>query len=135
MGLESFLVAATLEAIIAQRLIRVICTKCKDQYQPEQKSLMEVGLDPAQMEGRTFYYGVGCETCNRTGYRGRAAIYEIMKIDVGIRDLIIQEKSTDVLRAEAMASGMRSLRDSGILKIFDGLTTIEEVVRETLAFE
>jgi type IV pilus assembly protein PilB len=135
MGLEPFLVAATLEAVIAQRLVRVICTKCKDQYEPDVKSLMEVGLRAEDAAGRTFYYGRGCDHCNRTGYRGRNAIYEIMKVGASIRDLIVQAKSTEVLRAEAMAAGMRSLRDAGILKIFDGLTTIEEVVRETLAFE
>ena len=96
---------------------------------------MEVGLVPDQVQGRTFYYGQGCETCNRTGYRGRNAIYEIMKIGTDLRDLIVQEKSTDVLRSEAISAGMRSLRDAGILKIFDGLTTIVEIVRETLAFE
>jgi len=135
MGLEPFLVAATLESVIAQRLVRVICTKCKHPYQPAEEHLMQLGLLPQDVEGKTFYYGKRCDHCNRTGYRGRSAIFEVMKIDSKMRDLIIQQRSTDVVRAEAVAAGMRTLRDSGILKIFDGLTTIEEVVRETLAFE
>jgi len=135
MGLEPFLVAATLESVIAQRLVRTICTKCKTPYQPAEEHLMELGLLPQDVEGKTFYYGKRCEHCNRTGYRGRTAIFEIMKIDSKLREMIIQKRSTDVIRAEAVAAGMRTLRDSGILKIFDGLTTIEEVVKETLAFE
>ncbi len=135
MGLEPFLVAATLEAVVAQRLVRTICTKCKQPYQPAEEHLMELGLLPQDVEGKNFYYGKRCDHCNRTGYRGRSAIFEIMKADSKLRDLIIQQRSTDVVRAEAVAAGMRTLRDSGILKIFDGITTIEEVVRETLAFE
>ncbi len=135
MGLEAFLVAATLECVVAQRLVRVICTRCKHPYQPAEEHLMELGLLPEDVEGKTFYYGKRCDHCNSTGYRGRTAIFEIMKIASKMRDLIIQLRSTDVIRAEAVAGGMRTLRDSGVLKIFDGLTTIEEVVRETLAFE
>jgi len=135
MGLEPFLVAATLEAVVAQRLVRTICAKCKAPYVPAEEHLMELGLLPQDVEGKSFYYGKRCEHCNRTGYRGRSAIFEIMKADSKLRDMIIQQRSTDVVRAEAVAAGMRTLRDSGILKIFDGITTIEEVVRETLAFE
>ncbi|MHC4198470.1 MAG: GspE/PulE family protein [Planctomycetota bacterium] len=135
MGLEPFLVAATLEAVVAQRLVRVICMKCKSPYEPAEERLMELGLLPQDVQGKTFYFGKRCDHCNRTGYRGRSAIFEIMKIDSKLRDMIIQQRSTDVVRAEAVAAGMRTLRDSGILKIFDGMSTIEEVVRETLAFE
>jgi len=135
MGLEPFLVAATLESVVAQRLVRTICPKCKHPYAPAEEHLMELGLLPQDVEGRNFYYGKRCDHCNRTGYRGRTAIFEIMRIDSKMRQLIIEQRSTDVIRAEAVAAGMRTLRDSGILKIFDGLTTIEEVVKETLAFE
>ncbi len=135
MGLEPFLVAATLEAVVAQRLVRIICMKCKGPYEPAEDRLMELGLLPQDVQGKTFYFGKRCEHCNRTGYRGRTAIFEIMKVDSKLRDMIIQQRSTDVVRAEAVAAGMRTLRDSGILKIFDGMSTIEEVVRETLAFE
>jgi type IV pilus assembly protein PilB len=134
-GVEPFLLAATVEAVVAQRLVRVICTKCKDVYKPSDESFMELGISPKDVSGRTFYYGKGCETCNKTGYRGRSAIYEIMKITSRIREAIIERKSTDALRLEAQSGGMRTLRDSGLLKIFDGLTTIEEVIKQTLTFE
>ncbi|MCX7805614.1 MAG: GspE/PulE family protein, partial [Planctomycetota bacterium] len=135
MGVEPFLIAATLEAVIAQRLVRVICTKCKAPYTPSEEALMELQLKPEDVEGKVFYYGRKCEHCNKTGYKGRNAIFEIMQMDSRMRELILARKSTEVLRAEAIASGMRTLRESGILKIFDGVTTIEEVVRQTLAFE
>ncbi|HYF52426.1 MAG TPA: ATPase, T2SS/T4P/T4SS family [Planctomycetota bacterium] len=135
MGVEAFLVSATLYAVVAQRLVRTICVKCKESYTPSEESLMEINLTPDDVEGKQFFFGKRCEHCNKTGYRGRNAIYEIMKVDGKMRDLIMGEKSTEVLRAEAQAGGMRTLRESGILKIFDGLTTIDEVVRETLAFE
>jgi type IV pilus assembly protein PilB len=96
---------------------------------------MEIGLRPEDIEGRQLYYGHRCEACNNTGYRGRCAIFEIMKIDARMRELIMGRRSTEVIRTEAQASGMRTLREAGILKIFDGLTTIEEIVRETLAFD
>ena len=88
-----------------------------------------------RVAGKTLYYGRGCDNCNKTGYRGRTAIDEIMKITRNLRESIIERKSTDVIRAEAQAGGMRTLRDSGLLKIFDGLTTIEEVTKQTLTFE
>ncbi len=134
-GLEPFLVAATLEAVIAQRLLRIICNECKEVYTPSVESLASLGLNPRDVEGRTFYYGKGCDRCNRTGYRGRSAIYEIMKIDSNARSLIINEESSNALREAAAAAGMRTLRNSGIMKIFDGITTIDEVIRETLSFE
>lgn len=96
---------------------------------------MELQLKPEDVEGKVFYYGRKCEQCNKTGYKGRNAIFEIMQMNSRMRELILARKSTEVLRAEAIASGMRTLRESGILKIFDGVTTIEEVVRQTLAFE
>jgi type IV pilus assembly protein PilB len=134
-GVEPFLLAATLEAIVAQRLVRVICTKCKEQYDPGEEVLLELSLTPEEVRGKSFYYGKGCDGCNMTGYRGRTAIYEIMPVSSQLRESIIARKSTDNLRAEAQAGGMRTLRDSGMLKIFDGLTTIEEVVKQTLTFE
>ena len=135
MGVEPFLVAATLYAVVAQRLIRVICLKCKDTYVPAEEALMEINLTPADVEGKQFFFGHRCDHCNKTGYRGRNAIFEIMKVDTKMRELILGKKSTEAVRGEAQASGMRTLRESGILKIFDGITTIEEVVRETLSFE
>ncbi len=135
MGVEPFLVAATLYSVVAQRLVRTVCLKCKDTYNPSEDTLLELGLKPEDVEGKQFFFGRRCDYCNKTGYRGRNAIYEIMKIDSKMRELVMGSKSTEVIRSEAIASGMRTLRESGILKIFDGLTTIEEVVRETLAFD
>jgi type IV pilus assembly protein PilB len=135
MGIEPFLLSATLYAVVAQRLVRTICVKCKDAYAPTEESLMEIGLRPDDVDGKQFFFGRRCDHCNKTGYRGRNAIYEIMKCDSKMRELVLGSKSTEVIRSEAQASGMRSLREAGILKIFDGLTTIDEVVRETLAFE
>jgi type IV pilus assembly protein PilB len=135
MGVESFLVSATLYAVVAQRLVRTICLKCKEAYIPTEEALLEVNLTPDDVEGKHFFFGRRCDHCNKTGYRGRNALYEIMKIDGKMRNLIMGEKSTEVLRAEAQVGGMRTLRESGILKVFDGLTTLEEVVRETLSFD
>jgi type IV pilus assembly protein PilB len=134
MGLEPYLLAATLEAVIAQRLVRLICNRCRTPYQPTEESLYELGIRPEDVAGKVFYYGKRCDNCNKTGYRGRSAIFEIMKVDQSIRDIIMQKKSTELLRQVAMSAGMRTLREAGILKIFDGLTTIEEVVNETLVF-
>jgi type IV pilus assembly protein PilB len=135
LGLEPFLVTATVEGIVAQRLVRRICANCKAEYTPSLEQLMELELKPEDVAGKKFYYGKGCDTCNSTGYRGRLGIYEIMGLDDDMREMIIQHASTQVLRAEARKRGMRNLRQSGILAIYDGVTTIEEVVRETLMDE
>jgi len=132
LGLEPFLVTATLEGIIAQRLVRKICSNCKAEYTPSEEQLMELELRPEDVTGRKFHYGKGCENCNNTGYRGRQGIYEIMLLDDEMRDMIIKHASTQVLRAEAKKRGMRTLRQAGLMSIYDGVTTIEEVVRETI---
>jgi type IV pilus assembly protein PilB len=135
LGLEPFLVTAAVEGVIAQRLVRKICNNCKDEYAPSEEQLMELELRPDDVVGKTFYYGKGCDSCNNTGYRGRMGIYEIMMFDDEMRDLIIKHASTQVLRAESRKRGMRTLRTSGLLAIYDGVTTIEEVVRETIMEE
>jgi type IV pilus assembly protein PilB len=132
LGLEPFLVTATLEGIVAQRLVRKICLNCKTEYTPTLEQLMELELRPEDVEGKIFYYGKGCENCNNTGYRGRMGIYEIMQLDDEMRDMIVKHASTQVLRAEAKKRGMRTLRMGGLVAIYDGITTIEEVVRETI---
>ena len=133
LGLEAFLITATLEAIVAQRLLRTICTHCKEEYHPSEETLMELSLKPEDVAGRTFYRGKGCDNCRNTGYSGRMAIYEIMTMDDDIRDLIVKHKSTGVLREAAKKRGMRTLRESGLLAIYDGLTTVEEVVGQTIS--
>ena len=135
LGLEPFLVTATLEGVVAQRLVRRICKNCKTEYEPALEQLMELELKHEDVEGRTFYYGKGCEECNNTGYKGRMGIYEIMLLDDDMRDKIVQHASTQVLRVESKKRGMRTLRESGLMAIYDGVTTIEEVARETISEE
>jgi len=132
LGLEAYLVTSTLEAIIAQRLVRRICTNCRAEFQPTEEMLWELDLKPEDVRGRTFYFGKGCEACNNTGYKGRTAIFEIMRLDDPLRDLILRGASTNVIRDEAKKRGMRALRDTGLMAIFDGITTIEEVVAATV---
>ncbi|MBC6953574.1 MAG: pilus assembly protein PilB [Leptolyngbya sp. PLA2] len=135
LGLEAFLLTATLEGIVAQRLVRTICPKCREEYTPTEEELMELALTPETVRGRRFFRGRGCDNCHKSGFRGRMALFEIMEIDDAMRELVMQEVSTSVLRDHAKRRGMRSLRDAGLLAIYEGQTTIDEVVRETIAEE
>jgi len=132
-GVESFLLAATLEAVIAQRLVRKICPDCSTQYVPDPEVLGELALTPREVEGRTFRYGRGCDTCHHTGYKGRQAIFEILLVTERIRQMITENLSTDRIREAALEEGMRTLRDAGLLAIYDGITAVEEVIRATVA--
>ena len=132
LGVEPFLVTATLEGIVAQRLVRKICENCKAPYQPTETQLMELLLTPDDVKGKKFYYGRGCGKCNNTGYRGRTGIFEIMTFNDEIRELIMQQASTTVLRAAAQKAGMRLLRSNGLAAIYDGITTVDEVIKETI---
>jgi type IV pilus assembly protein PilB len=132
LGLEPFLVTAAMEGVVAQRLVRRICNNCKAVYEPAEEQLMELGLRLDDVQGRIFYYGKGCEACNNTGYKGRQGLYEIMTLDDPMRDMIVQHASTQQIRLECKKRGMRTLRESGLMAIYDGVTTIEEVVRETI---
>ena len=131
LGLESFLLTATVEAIVAQRLVRRICRDCKTEFEPSEELLMELGLRKDDVGSRELYYGRGCDYCNNTGYRGRMALYEILVMDDTIRELIMRHASTGLIRSEAKKHGMRTLREAGLLLIYDGITTIEEVVAQT----
>jgi type IV pilus assembly protein PilB len=133
LGLEPFLITATLEGIVAQRLVRRICVQCKTPYDPADEELYELELTPSEIQGRQFYYGQGCKKCNGTGYKGRIALFEMMIINDRLRNMIMSHGSTAELRTAAKEDGMRTLRDSGLLHIYDGITTIEEVVKETIA--
>ena len=135
LGMENFLLTATIEGIVAQRLVRTICPRCKEEYDPKEEELMELNLQPEDIQGRKFFRGRGCENCNKSGYRGRMALFEILQMDDEIRDLVMHEASTNVIRNHARQKGMRSLRESGLLAIYEGQTTIDEVVRETLMEE
>ncbi len=132
LGLEPFLVTATLEGVCAQRLVRKICLNCKEAYTPTEEQLYELNLRPEDVAGRVFYYGKGCENCNNTGYKGRQGLYEYMLLDDEMREMIIQHASTQQLRLESKKRGMRTLRQSGLFAIYDGVTTIEEVAKETM---
>ncbi|MHC4953487.1 MAG: GspE/PulE family protein [Planctomycetota bacterium] len=131
-GVEPFLIAATLEAVVAQRLVRRICSECKVFYEPGIEVVRELQVEQAHVEGKKFAYGKGCPHCNGTGYRGRTALFEIMIISDAIRELIMDSSATSEIRTVSRQEGMRTLRESGLLAIFDGLTTVEEVLRETM---
>jgi type IV pilus assembly protein PilB len=135
MGVEPFLITATLEGLMAQRLVRKICNDCRTDFEPSHEMLMELNLRPQDVRGRKFYYGRGCERCNNTGFRGRTGIFELVSLNDELRDLISSGVSTDELRKSCKAHGMESLRDSGLKALFNGVTTIEEVVRETILEE
>lgn len=135
LGMDPFLLTATLEAVVAQRLVRRICTNCKTQYKPTEEQLMELNLRPEDVGDQSFHYGAGCDYCNSTGYRGRLGIYELMVLNDHLKELVMQHASTAVLRREAIKGGMRTLRDTGLLAIYDGITSLDEVVRETIMEE
>ncbi|MEZ6013685.1 MAG: ATPase, T2SS/T4P/T4SS family [Planctomycetota bacterium] len=132
MGVEPFLIAATLEAVVAQRLVRTICAQCRQTFTPDEDLLRELGPDAAAIEGRTLAYGKGCANCHHTGYAGRTGIFEIMRVDDEVRRAIEEEQPIDALRRIAAANGMRSLREAGLALAASGRTTIEEVLRETM---
>ncbi len=133
LGVEPFLVTATLEGIIAERLVRRICEACKTPFEPTEIQLMELSLTPEDVRGKKFYYGRGCSKCNNTGYKGRTGIFEIMTFNDEIRELIMNQASTSVLRLAAQKAGMKLLRENGLAAIYDGITTIDEVVKETIS--
>jgi len=135
LGIEPFLLTATIEGIISQRLVRKICENCKTAFEPSEAQLMELQLTPDDVKDKKFYYGRGCSKCNNTGYRGRTGIFEIMVFNDEIRDLIMNQASTAVLRAAGQKNGMKLLRENGMKLIYDGITTIDEVVKETIMEE
>ncbi|MCU0723346.1 MAG: GspE/PulE family protein [Planctomycetes bacterium] len=129
-----FLIAATLEAVIAQRLVRKICPACKAAYAPDEREAMELGLTREALGGRPFHRGKGCANCHGSGYRGRTGIFEIMIVGDEIKNLIMDRASTDAIRNAARRRGMKVLREAGIRAVLDGVTTVEEVQRETLVW-
>lgn len=131
-GIPPYLIVATCEAIVAQRLVRTICVDCREEYDPDDDVLGELGLDRQRLGGRKLAYGRGCETCNFSGHKGRRAIFEIMPLTERLRSMILDEAPTQELRKAAIAQGMRTLRESGQLAVLDGSTSVEEVLRETL---
>ena len=132
MGIEPFLVATSVNIIQAQRLIRRICQNCKEEVHMPSEGLVEIGFKPEEVGDIRLYKGRGCQTCNNTGYKGRVGLYEVMEITDDLRELIIIGASAMELRRKAIELGMITLRESGLCKIRDGITTIEEVVKETV---
>ena len=132
MGIPEFLITATLRAILAQRLVRRVCANCRTEVKPSEEQLAELGLTPQDVAGKHFYQGAGCERCNNTGYKGRTAIHEFLMVNEEMRDIILRNGSVAEMRESAQRHGMLTLRDAGLVKVFEGTTTIEEVVRETV---
>jgi type IV pilus assembly protein PilB len=131
MGCEPFLVAASLEGILAQRLVRTICKECKASYEPTETILSQLGVSPHELGDKQFFTGSGCEVCGQTGYRGRAGLYELLNITEPIRELITARAPTVVIKQKAIELGMNTLREDGLRNIYLGKTTIEEVLKYT----
>lgn len=132
MGVPTFLITATVEAILAQRLVRRICAQCREETEPSEQLLLDLQMSPERLQGKKFYRGRGCDVCNNTGYKGRVGLFELLIMNDDLRDLIMGNASIDQLRDAARGFGMVSLRDAGEKFMFDGTTTAEEVVRETV---
>jgi type IV pilus assembly protein PilB len=133
MGIPPFLVSSSLLLILAQRLGRKICSQCKEPYNADEESLVPYGHVPTGKGKVQFYKGKGCPTCNFTGMKGRVAIYETMPISEELRGAILKSATTAELREVAQRDGMKTLRQNGLQKVLEGTTTVEEVLRVTLA--
>jgi type IV pilus assembly protein PilB len=131
MGVEPFLISASLEGVLGQRLIRKVCTNCRTPYEPSEAALAQLGLSPHEIGDKQFYYGKGCDVCNNTGYKGRKGIYELLNVTDPIREMINQRAPSVVLKQKAIELGMTTLREDGLRAIYDGETTIEEVLKYT----
>ncbi len=132
MGVPTFLITATVEAILAQRLVRRICPECREEVDISDEDLAELDLTREEVAGKKFYHGAGCNSCSNSGYKGRVGLFELMIMDDELRTMIIENRTTDELRNKAKEKGMRLLRDTGIAFMHDGTTSVEEVVRETV---
>ena len=130
-GVEPFLISSTLMAVLAQRLVRTICKQCRTPFEPTESQLALLNLSPHDMGEKVFYYGRGCANCNDTGYKGRHGIFELLIVNDALRALINERAPTVVIRQKAVELGMVTLREDGLREIFDGDTTIEEVVKYT----
>jgi type IV pilus assembly protein PilB len=132
MGIEPFLVATSVNLVCAQRLVRRVCRDCKEETATSPKVLMDAGFSPEEAKTVKLFRGSGCTTCNGTGFKGRVGLYEVMEITDEVRELILVGASALELRKKAIENGMISLRSSGLRKLKDGITTLEETLRETV---
>ncbi len=131
-GVEPFLISSSLLGVLAQRLIRMVCNNCKKYFTPSREILKSMGVEEEAGKDVQFARGQGCQLCNKTGYKGRIGIYELLKVTPAIQELILKRTSADDIRAAAIKEGMVTLRQAAINKVFDGVTTQEEVSRITL---
>ena len=131
MGIEPFLISSSINAILAQRLVRIICPQCKEGYTPDPAAIEQLGLSPEEMEGKLVYRGRGCANCHHTGYRGRGGIFELLLMDQSMKHLVIETANANEIMAQAVKNGMITLRQDGANKVLEGITTIEEVYRVT----
>ena len=134
-GVKPFLVASALRAVMAQRLVRAICTECREPYEADSSDFGALGLDPAQYRGAQLYRGRGCARCNQSGYKGRKGIFEIFKLDDEIQQMIFDNRPARDRRARARETGMRTLREDGVRKVLAGITSVSEVLRVTMGDE
>src|SRR5206468_9604608 len=132
MGIEPFLVATSVHMIVAQRLVRRVCSECKEEVPMPEKALIENGYTPQEAKTVKIYKGKGCTTCNNTGYKGRCGLYEAMEVNDELSELILVGASALELKKKAIECGMITLRSSGLIKVLTGQTTLEEVARETV---
>jgi type IV pilus assembly protein PilB len=131
MGIEPFLLASTLEGVLAQRLVRRLCPACRAAYKPTEALLHQLGVEPGKLAGREFYRAPGCAACNLIGYKGRIGLFEYLPMCDALREAVVQGVSLVELRQKAVAQGMTSLREAGLAAILAGETTVEEMVRYT----
>jgi type IV pilus assembly protein PilB len=129
MGVEPFLISSSVIGVLAQRLARTICSRCKVAYTPPADALGRLGSDVQLDQDVTFYRGQGCEYCRNTGYRGRTGIFELMVISDTIRDMIVRRAAANELKAQAIREGMKTLREDGLEKVMSGVSTIDEILR------
>jgi type IV pilus assembly protein PilB len=132
MGVEPFLITASVNLVLAQRLARKICGDCKQEIKLEKETLLDIGFTSEQIAGAKPMKGTGCRTCNGTGYKGRVALYEVMKFNEALKEMVLTGASAAELKAAAIKQGMLSLRASGIQKVLQGVTTTEEILRVTM---
>jgi type IV pilus assembly protein PilB len=132
MGLPTFLITATVEAVLAQRLVRKLCVNCRTEFTPAPEVCMELGLTVEQASTKKFFYGKGCEKCNNTGYKGRQGIYELLVMNDTLREMVVAEASLDDFRTACRKFGMRTLRETGMTMLHNGLSSIDEILRETM---
>src|SRR5690606_2747806 len=133
MGVEPFLITASVNLVLAQRLARKICPECRREDDIDAQALLEIGCTEAQIATAKIYRGAGCPTCNNTGFKGRIALYEVMRFHDDLKEMVLQGASAAELKAAAIKRGMLTLRMAGIRKMLEGVTTPEEVLRVTMA--